>query len=125
MVPRASILTRAAAYPRLAALALGLIAATGFQPLALWPLALLAMAGLFALIAGTTDWREAGKLGWLFGFAHFTLANCWIATAFTYQANMPPALGWAAVPLLSIYLAVYPALACVGARLNAESLASL
>jgi apolipoprotein N-acyltransferase len=35
----------------------------------------------------------------------------WIATAFTYQAAMPAWLGWVAVVLLSIYLAVYPALA--------------
>jgi apolipoprotein N-acyltransferase len=116
MVFRASLLTRAAAWPRLCALALGLIAATGFQPMALWPLTLIAMAGLSALIAQTRGWREAVLLGWLFGVAHFTLANTWIATAFTYQANMPAALGWAAVPLLSLYLAVYPALACAGAR---------
>ena len=35
----------------------------------------------------------------------------WIATAFTYQAAMPAWLGWVAVVLLSLYLAVYPALA--------------
>lgn len=116
MVPRVSLLTRAAAWPRLCALVLGALAATGFQPMALWPLALLAMAGMFALIARSRDWRQALLLGWLFGVAHFTLANTWIATAFTYQANMPAALGWAAVPLLSLYLAVYPALACAGAR---------
>src|SRR5690606_7194162 len=30
--------------------------------------------------------------------------------------GMPAALGWGAVPLLSLYLAVYPALAALGAR---------
>jgi len=35
----------------------------------------------------------------------------WIATAFTFQSNMPAWLGWIAVVLLSLYLAVYPALA--------------
>ena len=119
MIPRPSFLTRAAAWPRLCALVLGLFAATGFQPMGLWPLTLVAVAGLFALIAQARHWREALVLGWLFGFAHFTLADTWIATAFTYQANMPAALGWAAVPLLSLYLAVYPALACGGARLIA------
>ena len=34
-----------------------------------------------------------------------------IATAFTYQAAMPAWLGWVAVVLLSLYLAVYPMLA--------------
>ena len=32
-------------------------------------------------------------------------------TAFTYQSNMPAWLGWVAVVLLSLYLAIYPALA--------------
>lgn len=105
------ILARIAARPRLAALGLGLAAASGFQPLALWPLALAAMGGFLLLLAQAPTWRKAAWLGWLFGFSHFTFANNWIATAFTYQANMPAVLGWLAVPLLSLYLAVYPALA--------------
>lgn len=102
--------------PRLAALALGLLSATGFQPLGLWPLALAAMAAFAALIAEAPDAKRAALLGWLFGVAHFTLSNNWIAEAFTHQAEMPAALGWAAVPLLSLYLAVYPAIAALGAR---------
>jgi apolipoprotein N-acyltransferase len=35
----------------------------------------------------------------------------WIATAFTFQSNMPAWLGWVAVVLLSFYLALFPALA--------------
>lgn len=98
------------------ALALGLISATGFQPYGLWPLALLA-AGLFInLAARTPSWKQVAWLGWLFGVAHFTLGNSWIATAFTFQAEMPAFLGWAAVPLLALYLAVYPALAALVAR---------
>ncbi|RPF72722.1 apolipoprotein N-acyltransferase [Aurantiacibacter spongiae] len=98
------------------ALALGLLSATGFRPLALWPVALIAI-GAFALMAArSSGWRQAGWLGWLFGVAHFTLGNSWIATAFTYQAEMPAVLGWVAVPLLALYLAVYPALAAMAAR---------
>ncbi|GAA0270265.1 apolipoprotein N-acyltransferase [Alteraurantiacibacter aestuarii] len=98
------------------ALVLGVIAACGFQPLGLWPLALIAM-GLFALqLSLTIGWRQAAWLGWLFGVGHFTLGNSWIATAFTYQANLPPILGWPAVPLIALYLAVYPALAAGAAR---------
>ena len=105
--------------PRLLAPVLGAIAAMGFQPLALWPLALLAVGLFLWLIEQAPDWRRAALLGWLFGLGHFTAGNAWIATAFTYQAEMPAALGWAAVPLLSLYLAVYPALAAAGARLIA------
>ena len=103
-------------HPRLSALVLGFLAATGFQPLGLWPLALAAMAAFAALLADAPDARRAALLGWLFGVAHFTFANNWIATAFTYQANMPAALGWAAVPLLALYLAVYPAIGAGLAR---------
>jgi apolipoprotein N-acyltransferase len=107
----ASVLGFVDARPRLAALCCGLVAATGFPPLALWPLALLGVAGLAWLVWRSSDWKRAGLIGWLFGFSHLTLANSWIATAFTFQAKMPAALGWAAVPLLCLYLAVYPAIA--------------
>lgn len=97
-------------------LALGLLSATGFQPLGLWPLALLAVGGFAAILPQTRSPRHAAWLGWLFGLGHFTLGNSWIATAFTYQSNMPAVLGWAAVPLIAVYLAVYPMLASLGAR---------
>ena len=115
-----SISARIAAHPRLAALGLGLVGALGFQPLGLWPLALAGIAGLFLLLARADGWREAGWLGWLFGVAPFSFANNWIATAFTYQANMPAVLGWLAVPLLSLYLALYPAFSAAAARLIAR-----
>lgn len=100
-----------AGHPRWLALVLGLLAATGFPPLALWPIGLAAVAAFAWLVWRSPDWRQAALCGWLFGVAHFTLANNWIATAFTFQSEMPPALGWAAVPLLSLYLAIFPAIA--------------
>ncbi len=112
-------------WPGLLALVLGVLSATGFQPLGLWPLALLALGAFAFLIPLTQGWRQAAWLGWLFGLGHFTFGNNWIATAFTYQSNMPPVLGWAAVPLLAVYLAVYPALAAAGARAVAGRLRDL
>ncbi len=105
-----------ASHPRIAALACGLVAALGFPPLGLWPLALVGLAAFVALIARATDWKHAARLGWLFGVAHFTFANNWIAAAFTHQSEMPAFLGWIAVPLLALYLAVYPAIAAGLAR---------
>lgn len=102
-------------HPRWTALGLGALAATGFAPLHLWPLTLLALAGLIELLARSESRKQALLLGWLFGVSHFTIGNNWIATAFTYQASMPAWLGWIAVVLLSLYLAVYPALATLGA----------
>lgn len=101
-------------HPRWSALALGALAACGFQPLALWPVTLLAVAGLIELTARAERWRDAALVGWLFGVAHFTVGDNWIATAFTYQANMPAWLGWIAVVVLSLYLALFPMLAVLG-----------
>lgn len=109
-----------ARWPKLLSLALGVLAATGFPPLHAWPVTLLAMGAFAALIATAPRWKSAFGWGWWFGVGHFTLANNWIAHAFTYQEEMPVALGYAAVPLLSLYLAFYPALAALGAWLIAR-----
>lgn len=106
--------------PILAAMALGLISACAYPPLHLWPLGLAALAGFVWLIHTAPNWRSALGRGWWFGWAHLTLANNWIATAFTHQAKMPEVLGWVAVPLVCIYLAVYPALAALAAHLIAR-----
>jgi apolipoprotein N-acyltransferase len=115
------LLDLALAHPRKLALGLGALAATGFEPLGLWSLTLLALAGLIALIRPAASWKQAALIGWCFGVGHFTIGNNWIATAFTYQANMPAWLGWVAVVLLSFYLAVYPALAALAGWLARRS----
>jgi apolipoprotein N-acyltransferase len=118
-------LTRPAAialrYPKTAALLLGLISALGFAPLHLWPLSLLCFAAWMALVYMQPRGRSVFGLSWAFGVGHFVLGLNWIATAFTYQAAMPAWLGWIAVLLLSLYLAIYPALAGLAAwRLGAK-----
>jgi apolipoprotein N-acyltransferase len=89
----------------------GLASACGFAPLGLWPLTLLAYALLLELVATAPSLRSALARGWWFGVGQFVLGLNWIATAFTYQSEMPAWLGWIAVVLLSLYLAVYPAAA--------------
>jgi apolipoprotein N-acyltransferase len=114
-------------FPRLCAIAAGALASCGFQPLSLWPLTFLAVAWLLELVVRSRTARGALFTGWCFGLGHFTLGNNWIATAFTYQANMPVWLGGIAVVLLAIYLAVFPALAAWAASLatrQARSIAS-
>jgi apolipoprotein N-acyltransferase len=113
-------------HPRKLALLLGALAATGFEPLRLWPLALLALAGLIELVARAANLKQALLLGWLFGVGHFTLGNNWIALAFTHQAAMPAWLGWVAVAGTALYLAVWPALAAGAAwRLGRSNYAAL
>lgn len=89
----------------------GLLSALGFAPLGLWPLTILAFVALLWLIREAPRLRSALARGWWFGVGQFVLGLNWIATSFTYQAAMPAWLGWLAVVLLSLYLAVYPAMA--------------
>ena len=89
----------------------GLLSALGFAPLSLWPLTLIAFAALLWLVETAPSLRSALARGWWFGVGQFTLGLNWIATAFTYQAAMPAWLGWVAVVLLSLFLAIYPAAA--------------
>jgi apolipoprotein N-acyltransferase len=90
---------------------LGAVAACGFAPLNLWPLTFLCLAGLILLVRQARTGRRAAAIGWWFGLGNFCIGLNWIATAFTFQAAMPAWLGWIAVLLLSLYLAIYPALA--------------
>jgi apolipoprotein N-acyltransferase len=107
---------RASLWAPLAALALGLLVAFGFAPHGIWPLTLVGFAGLALLLSARAPRaRTAFAIGWWFGIGQFTLGLDWIATAFTFQAKMPPWLGWLAVLILSLYLALFPALAALAA----------
>ena len=75
----------------------GLASATGFAPLGLWPLTVLAFTMLAWLLEEAPSLRSALARGWWFGMGQFVLGLNWIATAFTYQAAMPAWLGWVAV----------------------------
>ncbi len=97
------------------ALLAGGVSATGFAPLSLWPAAILGLSLYIYLVATAPTRRNAMFIGWIFGVAHFTASNVWIAVAFTFQAAMPIWLGYFAVVGLALYLAVYPALAALGA----------
>lgn len=100
-----------ARFTPLICLALGAIAALGFAPLELWPLTLAAFALWLWLVHAAPTLKQALWRGWLFGVGHFTVSNVWIQHAFDFQDKMPPALGYVAVVVLALYLAVYPAMA--------------
>src|SRR5947209_6306269 len=107
-LPRFERLTR---YPAVTALAMGAVSACAFEPVGWWPLLPVAFALLCEIIYRTKTLRSGLLAGWAFGVGQFLIGLNWIATAFTYQSNMPAWLGWVAVVLVSLYLAVYPALA--------------
>ena len=93
------------------ALIAGAVSAFAFEPVGWWPLLPLTFAVLCELLDRNKSFRRSFALGWAFGFGQFVVGLNWIATSFTYQSNMPAWLGWVAVVLLSIYLAVYPMIA--------------
>lgn len=98
-------------FPKTLALAVGLASATGFAPLGLWPVTLICFALLMHLIWSAPDLKGALARGYWFAVGHFTIGLNWIAGSFAYQDAMPAWLGWIAVVALSLYLAVYPAMA--------------
>ena len=89
----------------------GAASAFAFEPVGLWPLLPVAFALLCEFICRSKNVWRGLLTGWVFGVGQFAIGLNWIATAFTYQSNMPAWLGWVAVLLLSLYLAIYPALA--------------
>ena len=99
----------------------GAASAFAFEPVGWWPLMLVAIAVLCELVDRTQSLGRALLIGWAFAFGQCVVGLNWIATAFTFQAAMPAWLGWIAVVLLSLYLAVYPALAVgLGWRLGRD-----
>ena len=99
------------------ALAAGALAARGFAPTNWLLLTILGSAVLVALLDIATTRRQALAVGWAWGFGLFATSLGWIATAFTFQAKMPAAMGWVAVIGLSAFLALYPMAAAGLARL--------
>ncbi len=95
----------------LCALALGAISATGFAPIGAWPVLIACFALLMALVRSAPSRGGAFWTGWAFGWGQFSISLSWMAHAFTYQDAMPAYYGWFAAPLLSLYFALYPALA--------------
>ncbi len=89
----------------------GAIAALGFEPTNLWLLTIAGVAVLVALVDTAVSRRRAALVGWCWGVGHFAFGLGWIAKAFTFQAKMPAALGWGAVAVLALFLALYVAAA--------------
>ncbi|MCE7797660.1 apolipoprotein N-acyltransferase [Sphingobium sufflavum] len=89
----------------------GALSATGFAPLGLWPVTLLSLALLLALLDRARTGRKAFALGYAYGLGQFVVGLNWIAYSFTFQDAMPHWFGYLGVVLLSVYLAVYPAAA--------------
>ena len=102
-------------YTKIMMFGAGLLSAVGFAPIDAWPVTLFCFALMMHFVAAAPTLKAAFARGYWFGVGHFIVGLNWIAGAFVYQDTMPPWLGWVAVVALSLYIAVYPALAAMTA----------
>ena len=105
-------LTSVRGFSRIAiAAGFGAAGALAFEPIRLFPLLLLAYAGLVLLLDGAhadpRRWRDAALTGWGFGFGFFLVAHYWIGYAFLVDAETHAWLMPFAMVLLPAGLALF------------------
>ena len=97
------------------ALALGALCVLGFAPfnahLAVWPVPILALGGLFVLWSKASTAREAMLLGLAWGAGCFLLGVSWVYVSLSQFGGMAAPAAAAATLLFCLYLALFPALA--------------
>ncbi|HSR56161.1 MAG TPA: apolipoprotein N-acyltransferase, partial [Alphaproteobacteria bacterium] len=100
-----------------AAAALGATAVLALPPIYGLPALFIAFTGLVWLIDGVKPvaraWCRVLALGWWFGFGFFVPGLYWITNALLVDAATHGWLAPFAVAGLSVYFALYPALACL------------
>jgi len=88
---------------------LGALSVFGFAPIYWYPLAILAIAGLFLLLQRTP--AKAFLIGWLFGLGWFGAGVSWVYVSLHDFGMMPAPLAGLATALFAGYLALFPGLA--------------
>ena len=83
-------------------------------PLPDWSLAWVQIVALATLAhwAFSRPAREAALIGLVFGIALFTIGLYWLTISMHVYGQMALPLAWLALLLFSVYLALYPAVAC-------------
>jgi apolipoprotein N-acyltransferase len=95
--------------PALAGL-LGAASVFGFAPFYLFPLPILALAGLIHLLRGA-DGGAAFRLGYAFGLGWFLAGVSWVYVSMHDVGLMPAPIAALATLLFAAYLALFPAVA--------------
>lgn len=92
------------------AFAAGGIGVLAFRPFQAWPLAIVSLFLLFALLARVGSTWRGWMLGYSFGMGLFIFGVPWIYTSLHDFGGMPVVLAAAATFLFACYLALFPAL---------------
>lgn len=105
--------------PRLTAFALGALLPLAFAPFGLWPIAILALAGVFWLWQGATP-REARWIGYALGLGQFGVGVSWVYNSLHLFGDAIAPISGLVTFLFVAVMAAFPALAGeLAARLSA------
>lgn len=97
--------------PRLAAFALGALAVLGYAPFYLYPLSILALAGLFFLWRDANTRKQAFMRGYCYGLGLFGAGVSWIYVSLHDFGGMPMPAAVFATAGFCAFLALFPAAA--------------
>ncbi len=97
--------------PQLSALLLGASSVLGFAPFYLFPIPIVALAGLFWLWLNADSAKQAAKLGFIFGLGFFVAGIHWIYVSLHDIGGMPWWMASMATFGLCAFLAMFHALA--------------
>lgn len=109
-----SVFNPASPLSPLVALIAGAVNVFAFAPFGLWPLQILTLALVFALVKRETSVRRSALLGWAYGFGWLATGFHWLYISMHRYGGLPSWMAVAAVALLAAALAGYAALAFGG-----------
>ena len=109
--PPARSAARVLAVGLLLPLAAGAVCVLAFAPFRLWPLAIAALAVLFAVLAASGSPRQAWLSGFAFGLGYFLAGVSWMYVSLHDFGGMPAVLAAIAIFGLCAYFALFPAFA--------------
>jgi apolipoprotein N-acyltransferase len=96
----------------LVSLTAGALAVAGFAPLDYWPVPLLSLALLFALLARMPPRRDRFLTGFVWGLGFFGAGVHWVYISLSVYGGMAAWLAALATTLFCALLALFPALTC-------------
>ncbi len=111
VAPRPPSLSLAWFVSRTISLLAGAGTVAAFAPLGWWPLALLALAVLFAQWHEADNWRDAAASGFAFGLGLFMTGVSWVYVSMHVYGEMAAPLAALATLVFCCGLALFPALA--------------
>jgi apolipoprotein N-acyltransferase len=110
-VPPSRSAARALAVGLLLPLAAGAACVLAFAPFRIWPLAIVALAILFAVFTASGSPRQAWLSGYAFGLGYFLTGVSWMYVSLHDFGEMPAVLAAIAIFGLCAYFALFPAFA--------------